>query len=230
MLVVAGTATVLFGAVHTQSVGAEGDAPVSEPTTSMPVGDRIGPTVTIEYRSWKTGQRITQPPSLWFNETIGIIVHCEDPDGVFRCDSPNPPNGWQAGLRYTNSVTDIYGAETYLDFIVPVDTGPPTISVSNDGQTFTRDQTVTLNCTVSDDRSGVAWVDNPCPVNVPASNFAPGTYYYLVRARDGAGNESSRVASFTRAPQVVRVCDPDRRVKQGRRWVTIPGTCRDVVK
>jgi hypothetical protein len=113
----------------------------------------------------------------------------------------------------------------------PIDHDPPWISIADDGRAYRRDERLTLSCTVGDLLSGVVSSTIPCPApGTPASRFAPGTYSYLVLARDQAGNEAARVATFTRLPEYVRVCDPPARVKVRGRYRTVAGACRTVVK
>jgi len=163
--------------------------------TGTPAGadDGYGPIISPIWVIFGTDQVPNQHG--WFNEPVETFFLCADPDTVLTCpDDVTMTEGRQVPI---SSIDATGRATTGVFGPINVDQTPPTINIVNNGATFRQSDRVLLGCDVSDNRSGLQWVSNPCPAwGAPASGYAPGTYSYLVQASDYADNANSVVGVF----------------------------------
>ncbi len=183
--------------------------------------DDVGPTVTY---------RLDGPLSSsgWYSGPVTATPQCSDPH-LSECSQPVVIQ--TSTDRPVIHGVDRAGNETRVTVSAPVDREIPDIVVDNWHTTYTYDERIDMVCRATDDASGIASIDGCGPLHgVPASSLPPGTYTYPVVVTDRVGRQRRQDVTFTRLPKYVTTCDPARRVKRGRRWVTVAGACRTVVK
>ena len=132
----------------------------------------------------------------WFNVPVLVQTLCIDDDLPVSCPAPF----WMSeGQETYFSSTDGLGQTTSGIFgPLNIDQTAPRIDVANNGATFSRRGVIALGCNVSDNRSGLIWVSNPCPAwGESAAGYELGTYWGDVEATDAAGNYSRVNVNFT---------------------------------
>lgn len=154
------------------------------------------PVVQITYDA--TGPTITASPNPatmnWSSTPVTVSFTCTDGGvGVFSCPGPVRLG---AGEATTVSAMDADGNVSTLWVMPRVDSTAPTITVTGSGRSFKGDEPMQFACDVADDRSGVAWVAEPCPAwGTPASALGVGTHTFHLKASDWAGNIAETIAT-----------------------------------
>jgi hypothetical protein len=177
---------------HTYTVNAtNGDGIHASKSVSYTIDpDTTPPTITIA--------KPTEGQHFALGETITTDFHCDDPEsGAPTCVAAGPIDYTAGPHAYTVNATngDGVSASKAVHYVVDPDTTLPTITITSpvDGQHYAFGTSVagTYNCADAGGSGG------PTCVATTGLDLTVGTHVFTVAATDGAGNTTSKSATYT---------------------------------
>ena len=133
----------------------------------------------------------------WYNAPVTFAYSGDDAtSGIGSCAPVTYSGPDNAAASVSGGCTDVAGNTATVSNIIAYDATAPVITFTGSAGTYTILQTVSINCSVTDNLSGV--VSSSCTgINAPAYTFKPGSNTVSVSVSDIAGNVGHGSVTFT---------------------------------